>query len=52
MEKPLDISLLKSGILFRNMTDDELLDVLNSMHARRQVFFAQSDGRAGWGPHE
>lgn len=38
MEKPLDISLLKSGILFRNMTDDELLDVLNSMHARRQVF--------------
>lgn len=42
MEKPLDISLLKSGILFRNMTDDELLDVLNSMHARRQVFLPKA----------
>ena len=38
MEQPLDMGLLKSGMLFRNMTDGELLDVLEAMHARRQVF--------------
>lgn len=42
MEQPLDMGLLKSGMLFRNMTDDELLDVLNSMHARRQVFLPKA----------
>ena len=38
MEQPLDMGLLKSGMLFRNMTDGELLDVLEATHARRQVF--------------
>ena len=38
MERPLDMGLLKSGMLFRNMTDGEVLDVLEAMHARRQVF--------------
>lgn len=38
MERPLDMGLLKSGLLFRNMTDGEVQDVLEAMHARRQVF--------------
>ena len=47
MEQPLDMGLLKSGMLFRNMTDGELLDVLEATHARRQVFPSKARGGAG-----
>ena len=49
MEKELDMKLLKSGMLFRNMTDEEILQTIAAMaphrvrYARRTVVARDGD---------